>query len=313
MKVRGLYKMGQYSYNTLNEYYREIFGSKIGKIPLDGGFTCPNRDGTIGTGGCIFCSSHGSGDFVQGSKYSITSQIEEGKEMLNKKWNNIKYIAYFQAYTNTYAPVKELELKYNEALSAEDIVGISIATRPDCLEPDILDLLENLNKKTKLWVELGLQTSKEESSDFIQRGYKNQVFIDGVKELHKRNISVVAHVIIGLPNESNEDILNTIKFVNDLNIQGIKLQLMHVIKDTKLGELYLDGLYSPLTMEEYLNILARCIQELKEDIIVHRFTGDGKKETLLAPLWSLKKGDILNKFHQKLKYENIYQGQLYKK
>lgn len=313
MKVRGLYKMGQYSYNTLNEYYREIFGSKIGKIPLDGGFTCPNRDGTIDTGGCIFCSSHGSGDFVQGSKYSITSQIEEGKEMLNKKWNNIKYIAYFQAYTNTYAPVKELELKYNEALLADDIVGISIATRPDCLEPDILDLLENLNKKTKLWVELGLQTSKEESSDFIKRGYKNQVFIDGVKELHKRNISVVAHVIIGLPNETKDDILNTIRFINDLNIQGVKLQLMHVIKDTKLGELYLDGLYNPLTMEEYLNILARCIQELKEDIIVHRFTGDGKKETLLAPLWSLKKGDILNKFHQKLKYENIYQGQLYKK
>ena len=303
--------MSQYPYQTLNEYYRELFGKKIAKISLDGGFTCPNRDGTLGTGGCIFCSNKGSGDFAQDGRLSIQDQIAKGKELALKKWSDLSFIAYFQAYTNTYAPVSILRTKYEEALAQPDIVGLSIATRPDCLDEDILDLLEELSKKTSLWVELGLQTSKEESATFIRRGYPNEVFLSSVEKLHQRGIPVVAHIILGLPNEDLSDMLCTIDFINKLPIQGVKLQLLHVIEDTHLGQLYLNGDYSPMEMETYLEVLCSCIMALRPDMIVHRLTGDGDKDTLLAPLWSLKKGDILNGFHQKLKKEHISQGQNY--
>lgn len=305
--------MGQYPYNTLNEYYREVYGKKIAKIPLDGGFTCPNRDGKLSKGGCIFCSTEGSGDFVQGATLPIKNQIENGKIMMEKKWKNLDYIAYFQAFTNTYAPTEVLREKYTQAIEQPNIVGMSIATRPDCLDKDTLTLLEEFSNKTKLWVELGLQTSKEESANFINRGYKNEVFETAVKNLSDINIPVIVHIIIGLPNETRADIINSIRYINQFPIEGVKLQLMHVIENTALAKIYEDGKYTPLEQEEYLDILTNCIQELRPDIIVHRFTGDGKKESLLAPLWSLKKGDIMNGFHQKLKRENIYQGQLYKK
>lgn len=305
--------MGQYPYLTLNEYYREIYGQKIAKIPLDGGFTCPNRDGKLSTGGCIFCSKEGSGDFVQGATLPISQQIENGKLMMEKKWKNLNYIAYFQAFTNTYAPVSILREKYTQALNQPNIVGISIATRPDCLNEETLELLKEFSNKTNLWIELGLQTSNEISAEFINRGYENSVFETAVKNLNELNIPIVVHIILGLPNESRSDMLNSIRYINKFKIQGIKLQLMHVIENTELADIYTKGNYAPLEKDEYLDILTNCIQELRPDIVVHRFTGDGKKETLLAPLWSLKKGDIMNGFHQKLKKENIYQGQLYKK
>ncbi len=304
--------MSQYPYKTLNEYYRETFGSKVAKIALDGGFTCPNRDGTLGYGGCIFCSVEGSGDFAQDAKLSIAEQIEQGKKMMNQKWVGLLYIAYFQAFTNTYAPISVLREKYEEAIEQEDIVGLSIATRPDCLGEDVLNLLEEFSKKTTLYVELGLQTANDQTADFIHRGYDTSVFEEAVWELAKRDIMIVVHVILGLPNETEEDIFETISFLNQLPIQGVKLQMMHIIEGTELAKLYEQGAYIPLEQEAYIDLVAECVMRLREDIVVHRFTGDGKQETLIAPLWSLKKGEIMNQFHQKLKYENLYQGKKYK-
>ncbi|MFI3174828.1 MAG: TIGR01212 family radical SAM protein [Bacillota bacterium] len=305
--------MSQYPYLTLNEYYRERFGKKIAKIALDAGFTCPNRDGTLGTEGCIFCSAYGSGDYAQSRTLSISEQIEKGKEMIEKKWKDVGYIAYFQAFTNTYAPVSVLEKIYNEALTQPDVVGVSIATRPDCLGEDVLDLLEEISKKTALYVELGLQTANEETAVFIERGYANDVFVTAVNALHKRNIPVVVHLILGLTNETSCDILKSIDFINNLPIHGVKLQLLHVIEGTKLAELYKKGAYAPLTLEEYLLLLCEAVARLRPDMIVHRFTGDGKEDTLLAPLWSLKKINVLNGFHKKIKKESIFQGQTYQK
>ena len=225
-------------YRSLNEYYREIFGRKTAKISLDGGFTCPNRDGTCGERGCLFCSAGGSGDFAENAALSITEQIENGKKQTSDKWKDPAYVAYFQAFTNTYAPVEELRRKYEEALSCDGVEGISIATRSDCLPEDVLDLLAELNQKTKLWVELGLQTSDEESAKRIRRGYPLSVFEKAVHDLAERKIPVIVHVILGLPGENRETILNTIDCVNRLPVQGIKLQLLHVLSDSDLAKLY---------------------------------------------------------------------------
>ena len=295
-------------YRSLNEYYREIFGRKTAKISLDGGFTCPNRDGTCGTRGCLFCSAGGSGDFAENAALSITEQIEKGKAQTADKWKDPAYIAYFQAFTNTYAPVEELRRKYEEALSCEGIEGISIATRSDCLPDDVLDLLSELNQKTKLWVELGLQTADEDSAKFIRRGYPLSVFEKAVYDLAERDIPVIVHVILGLPGENRETILKTIDCVNRLPVQGIKLQLLHVLSDSDLAKIYEAGNYSPLTKEEYISLVGDCIAHLREDIVIHRLTGDGDKNTLLAPLWSLRKRDVLNSLHKYLKENNIRQG-----
>ncbi len=303
--------MGQYPYLNLNEYYRGMFGKKTAKISLDGGFSCPNRDGTLSRGGCIFCSEEGSGDFAQDVTLSIADQISEGKVLSQRKWPDTAFIAYFQAYTNTYAPVCVLRAKYEEAIAQKDVVGISIATRPDCFSEEIYDLLEEISHKSKLWVELGLQTAKEETAVLINRQYKNDVFETTFWELHKRGVDVVVHVILGLPNETLDDMLATIDYLNQLPIQGVKLHLMHVIRDTALARLYESGQYRPLEMDEYLHILSSCVARLRPNIVIHRLTGDGKKEDLLAPLWSLQKGDLLNSFHKKLKQEGIYQGQDY--
>ena len=295
-------------YRSLNEYYREIFGRKTAKISLDGGFTCPNRDGTCGERGCLFCSAGGSGDFAENAALSITEQIENGKKQTSDKWKDPAYVAYFQAFTNTYAPVEELRRKYEEALSCDGVEGISIATRSDCLPEDVLDLLAELNQKTKLWVELGLQTSDEESAKRIRRGYPLSVFEKAVHDLVERKIPVIVHVILGLPGENRETILNTIDCVNRLPVQGIKLQLLHVLSDSDLAKLYEAGKYTPLTKEEYIALVGDCIAHLREDIVIHRLTGDGDKNTLLAPLWSLRKRDVLNSLHKYLKENNIRQG-----
>ena len=293
---------------SLNEYYREIFERKTAKISLDGGFTCPNRDGTCGTRGCLFCSAGGSGDFAENAALSITEQVAQGKSQTSDKWKDPAYVAYFQAFTNTYAPKEELRRKYEEALSCEGIKGLSIATRADCLPEDVLDLLEELNDKTKLWVELGLQTSDDASAEFIHRGYPLSVFEKAVHDLAERNIPVIVHVILGLPGESRETILKTIDCVNRLPIQGIKLQLLHVLSDSDLAEIYEAGNYTPLTKEEYIALVGDCIARLREDIVIHRLTGDGDKNTLLAPLWSLRKRDVLNSLHKYLKENGIRQG-----
>ncbi|MBR4283405.1 MAG: TIGR01212 family radical SAM protein [Anaerotignum sp.] len=295
-------------YRSLNEYYREIFGRKTAKISLDGGFTCPNRDGTCGERGCLFCSAGGSGDFAENAALSITEQVENGKAQTSDKWKDPAYVAYFQAFTNTYAPVEELRRKYEEALSCEGVEGISIATRSDCLPEDVLELLSELNQKTRLWVELGLQTSDEDSARFIRRGYPLSVFEKAVHDLAERDIPVIVHVILGLPNETRETVLNTIDCINRLPVQGIKLQLLHVLSDSDLTEIYENGGYTPLTKEEYISLVGDCIAHLREDIVIHRLTGDGDKNTLLAPLWSLRKRDVLNSLHKYLKENNIRQG-----
>ena len=295
-------------YRSLNEYYREIFGKKTAKISLDGGFTCPNRDGTCGERGCLFCSAGGSGDFAENAALSITEQVEKGKNQTSDKWKDPAYVAYFQAFTNTYAPVEELRQKYEEALSCEGVEGISIATRSDCLPEDVLELLSELNQKTRLWVELGLQTSDEDSARFIRRGYPLSVFEKAVHDLAERDIPVIVHVILGLPNETRETVLKTIDCINRLPVQGIKLQLLHVLSDSDLAEIYENGGYTPLTKEEYISLVGDCIAHLREDIVIHRLTGDGDKNTLLAPLWSLRKRDVLNSLHKYLKDNNIRQG-----
>lgn len=298
----------QKPYNSLNEYYQKIFGQKVAKISIDGGFTCPNRDGTIATEGCIFCSPRGSGDFTLGTDFSISQQIQKGKEIMSRKWKNPKFIAYFQAFTNTYAPIGVLDAKYKEAISQEGIVGLAIATRPDCMEEDVLALLASYQKQIPLWVELGLQTSKESTAHFIHRGYSNAVFEKAVFDLAKRNIPVVVHVILGLPHETREDMLETIDYLNHLPIHGIKLQLLHVLKDTPLASYYQTGAFSVLEKEEYLTLLCDIINRLRSDIVIHRLTGDGPKESLIAPLWSLQKREVLNSLHKKMKEEQCFQG-----
>ena len=295
-------------YRSLNVYYRELFGRKAAKISLDGGFTCPNRDGTCGTDGCLFCSAGGSGDFAESASLSITEQIQSGKGQTSDKWKDAAYIAYFQAFTNTYAPAEELRRKYEEALSCEGIEGLSIATRADCLPADVLELLGEINQRTKLWVELGLQTANEKTAKRIRRGYDNSVFETAVSELSRRNIPIVVHIIVGLPGETEDDLLTTIQYLNSLPIQGIKLQLLHVLSDSDLAQIYLCGGYTPLTKESYIALIGNCIAHLREDIVIHRLTGDGDKNTLLAPLWSLNKRDVLNSIHKYLKEKNIRQG-----
>lgn len=300
--------MDQKPYRDLNTYYRALFGGKTAKLSLNGGFTCPNRDGTLGTGGCLFCSAGGSGEFAQDASLSIAEQIRQGKSKSSTKWKTPRYIAYFQAFTNTYAPVDVLRRIYTEALVQPDIVGLSIATRPDCLGDDVLDLLEELQARTKLWVELGLQTADETTARFIRRGYENQVFTDAVTALSRRNISVVAHTILGLPGEQKTTILKTMQFLNALPIEGVKLQLMHVLEHTDLANLYREGAYTPLTKSAYIDLVCDCISHLRPDIVIHRLTGDGDPKLLLAPLWSLQKWDVLNSIHRELHLRHIQQG-----
>ena len=288
-------------YYSLNNYLRETFGCKVYKLSLDGGFTCPNRDGTIGTRGCIFCSAGGSGDFAESRTLSITEQIEHGKKRVEAKIKNGKYIAYFQAFTNTYAPVEILRKKFFEAISHNDVAALSIATRPDCLGDDVIALLDELNKIKPVFVELGLQTIHEKSAEYIRRGYPLSVYDEAVKKLKPTGVNIVDHVIIGLPGESRDDMLETVRYVCNSGINGIKLQLLHVLKNTDLADEYYQGKVKVLELEEYADIIKECVEIIPESIVIHRLTGDGAKRDLIAPLWSADKKRVLNTINKMLK------------
>lgn len=289
-------------YTTLNNYLKERFGEKVYKIALNGGFTCPNRDGSIDTRGCIFCSKGGSGDFAESPDLTITEQIENGKKRLEKKIKNGKYIAYFQAFTNTYAPVEKLREIYTEAIIHPDIVALSIGTRPDCLGDDVLALLDELNKIKPIFVELGLQTINEDTAKYIRRGYTLEVYDKAVADLHKIGINVVTHIILGLPNESKEDMLNSVKYACKVT-DGIKLQLLHILKGTDLAKDYKQGKFEVLTLEQYTEIIKECVQIIPENVVIHRLTGDGAKKDLIAPIWSADKKTVLNTINRALKDE----------
>lgn len=286
-------------YTTLNSYLKERFGCKVYKLSLDGGFTCPNRDGTLDSRGCIFCSKGGSGDFAQSRSLSITEQLENAKALVSKKVKDGKYIAYFQAFTNTYAPVEELKSKYYEALNHPDIVALSIATRPDCLGEEVLLLLDEINKIKPVFVELGLQSIHENTAEYIRRGYSLETYDEAVERLHKINVNVVTHLIIGLPGETAEDMLESVKYVCKVT-DGIKLQLLHILDGTDLAEEYKQGKIKTLTLEEYTEIIRKCFEIIPENVVVHRLTGDGAKRDLIAPLWSADKKKVLNTINKAL-------------
>ena len=295
----------------LNDFLKEKFNEKIYKVSLDGGFTCPNRDGKVSRGGCIFCSENGSGDFTATKLKSIHAQIEEQIDLVSKKYKGDKYIAYFQNFTNTYAEVSYLKKIYEEALSHEKIVGLAIATRPDCLEDDVLELLAELNKKTFLWVELGLQTLNDYVAKYFNRAYETEIYKEASEKLNRLNIKFVTHIIIGLPKEEDDDYLKTAIFAQNCGTWGIKLHLMYVVKNTPLEKLYLNGDLKVNTKEEYVEKVVNVLENISSEIVVHRLTGDGDRETLVAPLWSIKKIDVLNSIHKELKRRNTYQGKLY--
>jgi radical SAM protein (TIGR01212 family) len=288
-------------YLSFNKYLKDKFGQKVYKISLDGGFTCPNRDGKIDTRGCIFCSKGGSGDFAQNRNLSITEQIESGKKIVEKKIKSGKYIAYFQAFTNTYAPVEILRAKYSEAINHPDIVALSIATRPDCLGDDVIELLDEMNKIKPVFVELGLQTIHSDSAKYIRRGYSLEVYNEAVKKLKNIGVNIVVHIILGLPNESENDMLETVKYVCESGANGIKLQLLHIIAGTDLAKDYEKGLFKTLEFYEYVELIAKCVAIIPKNIVIHRLTGDGAKKDLIAPLWSADKKRVLNAINKALR------------
>ena len=281
------------------------------KISLDGGFTCPNRDGTLGTRGCIFCSQGGSGDFASDRHLSVTEQIETGKAQSLAKYAGGGYIAYFQAYTGTYAPVSRLRALFMEAIRHPDIRILSIATRPDCLEPEVLDLLEELRQIKPVWIELGLQTIHPDTARLIRRGYELPVFEQAVSSLRDRNIDVIVHVIIGLPGETESMITDTVRYLAAMDIQGIKFQLLHVLRHTDLAALYEKEPFRLPSMDEYIRIIGNCLCLLPPDVVIHRLTGDGPRDLLIAPEWSLHKRRVLNQLHRYLKDQDLWQGKEY--
>ena len=300
-------------YHTWNYYLRQKFGEKIFKVSLNAGFTCPNVDGTLGYGGCIYCSREGSGDFAGNPNDNLRKQFDEIKTMMLKKWPNAKYIGYFQAFTNTYAPLEVLKERYETVLGFEDVIGLSISTRPDCLPDDVVDYLAELNERTNLWVELGLQTIHDETSEIINRGHSYQDFLDGFKKLKDRNIKTVVHIINGLPSEDKEMMMQTAKAVADMGADGIKIHLLHIIKDTPLRDFLNNGKIIPMEQEEYINLVCDQLEILPEDMVIHRLTGDGKRDELLAPLWSLKKWEVLNRIDDEMKRRGTFQGSKYVK
>ncbi len=291
-------------YHTLDYFYKNKFGEKVFKVSLNAGFSCPNLD----TGGCIYCSKTGSGEFAGNKEESIEKQFNEVKEMMHKKWKEAKYIAYFQARTNTYAPVNILKQVYEKALSMDNVIGLNIATRPDCISNECLDYLEELNKRTYLTIELGLQSIKEETIELINRRHTLKCFEDMVKELRKRHINVVVHIINGLPYETKEDMLNTIKYLNTLDIQGIKIHMLSILKDTPLSKMYEEKPFHILTKEEYIDIVISQLEYLRPEIVIHRITGDPKLDELIEPTWLIKKFCVLNDIDKEMVKRNTYQG-----
>ena len=281
---------------TLNSYLKSRYGKKIYKVSIDAGFTCPNRDGTLDTRGCIFCSAGGSGDFAEDSKLSITEQIEQGKKRIAAKLPDGDYglIAYFQAFTNTYAPIEKLERIYMEAASHPEVEIISIATRPDCLGEEILNLLRRINEIKPVWVELGLQTIHEKTAEYIRRGYPLSIYDEAVRNLRSSGIETIVHVILGLPGETREEMLETVRYVGESGVEGIKLQLLHVLENTDLADEYRQGKFECLSLGEYASLIKDALDVLPENIIIHRMTGDGDKKILIAPKWSEDKKNVLN-------------------
>lgn len=299
-------------YNSLDNYFKLTFGKKIYKVSLDGGFTCPNRDGKLSKKGCIFCSERGSGDFAGKRGDEIYNQIEEQLKLIEKKFPEGEVIAYFQNFTNTYADVNYLREIYTRALSHPRVVGLAIATRPDCLGEDVLDLLDELNKKYFIWIELGLQTINEEVARRINRQYPLQTYIDATKKLNERKIKFVTHIIIGLPYEDEEDPLKTAVFAEECGTWGVKIHLLHVIKNTILEELYNRNELKLQKKDEYVKKIVKILANLSYNIVIHRVTGDGDKNSLIGPLWSLNKRDVLNSIDKLMKEENVTQGSMKK-
>lgn len=303
-------RWGEKPYYSLDYYLKEQFGQKVYKVTLDAGMSCPNRDGTLDTRGCIFCSNGGSGEFAipYAGEESIAMQIEKAIAFLNsrQKYTGKAYIAYLQSFSNTYAPIEKLQRIYHEILKHPKIAGLSIGTRPDCFSKEIYDLLKECNQKKPVWIELGLQTIHEKTAEFIRRGYSLSVFVECIRNLKKRKISVIVHIILGLPGESEQDILQSVDYLNRQNIDGIKFQLLHILKGTDLAKMLPElTLY---TQDEYISLLLKCITRLSPDIVIHRMTGDGSKELLLAPDWSQNKRSVLNQIAHTMKEQNIYQG-----
>ncbi len=303
-------------YLTLNNYLKNKYNEKVFKVSLNGNFSCPNRDGKISTKGCLFCSAKGSGDFAGDKNLSIKEQFYQITEKLKDKWPEGSYIAYFQANTNTYGTVSELKKRYDQIIKDgklldEKIKILSIATRPDCLDNDVLNLLSDLNKSIPLWIELGFQTSNESTANYINRGYNNECFVNAVKKLKQLGITVIVHIINGLPNETKTDMINTVKFLQNLNIDGIKIHMLHVIKNSPLGQIYLESPFPLLSLEEYVDIVVNQLRLLPSNMVIHRITGDADKNELIAPLWTLKKFVVMNEIDKKMRKENVYQGDLY--
>ncbi|MGI6550355.1 MAG: TIGR01212 family radical SAM protein [Syntrophomonadales bacterium] len=302
---------GDKRFNALNYHLRQEFGTKVFKVSLDAGFTCPNRDGTRGVGGCAFCSPAGSGDFAGARALSIKSQFHQVREMMHRKWPQAKYIAYFQAFTNTYAPSPVLRELYYSILEENGVVGISIATRPDCLSEDTLDLLAELNQKTYLWLELGLQTVHRATADAMNLGYGWDEFVKALGGLRKRGIRVCPHIILGLPGEDRGMMMETASVLASRDIQGIKIHLLHVMRGTRLETLYRQGGFELLTQDEYIRLVVDILEILPPEIVIHRLTGDSPREALIGPEWSLKKWEVLNSIDAELRRRDTWQGKFH--
>lgn len=295
-------------YHTLDYFYKNKFKSKVFKVSLNGGFTCPNKDGKVGIRGCIYCSRTGSGEFAGNIKDNLLKQFDDVKEMMSKKWPNSKYIAYFQANTNTYAPLDVLKEKYETVYKLPNVVGLSIATRPDSIEDDVYDYLEKLSKETYLTVELGLQSIHEKTNKIINRCHSLECFNKAVKELRKRNINVVVHIINGLPYETKEMMIDTVKYLNNLDIQGIKIHMLHILKNTDLYDMYQKEKFHVLSRDEYVSIVCEQLRYLREEIVINRITGDPKEDDLVEPTWLIKKFGVLNEIDKYMAKYDIYQG-----
>jgi len=295
-------------YHTLDYALKNIFGEKVIKLSLDGGFSCPNRDGTTGSGGCIFCSGQGSGDFAGSGKLTISQQIAQQKALLSGKWAANKYIAYFQNYTNTYAPISVLRERYEKALACEGIAGLAIATRPDCVSPEVADLLQHFSDSTFLWVELGLQTIHPESAAFINRGYDLDCFLHACDLLRERRVRTVVHLIMGLPGESRQDMLETVRFIARLGIWGVKFHMLYIQKDTRLFQHYCNEPFALMQREEYAAVIADALELLPAEAVIHRVTGDGDRRLLVEPMWTLDKRKVLARIDNELALRNSYQG-----
>ncbi|MEK3785927.1 MULTISPECIES: TIGR01212 family radical SAM protein [Paenibacillus] len=300
-------------FHTWNYEMHEQFQDKVFKVMLDAGFTCPNRDGSIAKGGCTFCSARGSGDFAGRRRDDLVTQFNTIRDRQHLKWPNAKYIGYFQAYTNTYAPVEELREYYEVILQQPGVVGLSIATRPDCLPDDVLDYLEELNERTYLWLEMGLQTVHESTSELINRAHDTECYLEAVEKLRKRNIRVCAHIIYGLPQESHEMMLETGRAVSQMDVQGIKIHLLHLMRKTPMVKQYEAGLLRFLEQDEYVKLIVDTLEFLPPEMIVHRLTGDAPRDLLIGPTWSLNKWEVLNAIDAELKNRDTWQGKFWRK